>query len=87
MGVVAEVIAPEHSVNGIVLTLVRSDWKSCLWRVGGGGEGEVHRSLLEGGRNTGAVEEIKRCGGEVRKEDVHGGRVGEGVRPEPAGIG
>lgn len=36
MGVVAEVIAPEHSVNGIVLTLVRSDWKSCLWRVGGG---------------------------------------------------
>lgn len=27
---VAGVIAPEHSINGIVLTLVRSDLKTCL---------------------------------------------------------
>lgn len=27
---VAEVIAPEHSMNGIVLTLARPDLKSCL---------------------------------------------------------
>lgn len=28
----ADVIAPEHSINGIVLTLVRSDLKTCLER-------------------------------------------------------
>lgn len=32
---VAEVIAPEHSINGIVPTLVRSDLNSCL-------EGKAH---------------------------------------------